>query len=144
MADATITGFSAGSTTRPVDKRLILLSTIFADADPTTSYVASDTLYCAQAALANLELVITRSTSTSFEWYLEWSNDGTTWFRELNISPSSGTNTVYANSYTLGVSSSVNVLLSNAVLAPYLRVNVKRTGGSSSDKVTIKAALLGL
>ena len=116
-------------------------ATLRADLATTTSYVASSHVKVVGAKKIALLLKITWVDSTSTEWYVEWSHDGTTFYRSPNLSPSSGTNTVYVNSQTHASGASVNICDSFDAEAAYMRVNVKKTGGVGADKAEIIAQM---
>lgn len=118
-------------------------ATLRANAALTTSYVASDHCKVPSARKIGILLKLTYVAATSVEWYVEWSHDATTWYRSINVSPSSGTNTIYANSqtYTLGAAS-VNLCDLVEPQAAYLRVYIKKTGGAGADAAEIIAVVV--
>lgn len=119
--------------------------TLLATVDPTTSYAAAGTsshVKCAGADTIGLLFTHVHGTSTSFEWYVEWSYDGTTFFRTCNKSVSGAAVTNTLSEDTLTVSSSILKWVDTfPPQAPYFRVNVKRTGGSSTDTIAIVALI---
>lgn len=143
MALATITGFTADSVLRGNNKKVLYTAPLRAATATTTSYVASDHVYCGIGQKLSLEFALVWVDSTSTEWYLEWSSDGTNWYRELNLSPSSGTSTAYANNQTIANSASAKWIHSQDVVDAFVRVGVKKTGGVGADTLAVTAVVLG-
>lgn len=118
---------------------------MLAAVDPTTSYAAAGTsshMKCAGADLISLLFTRVHGTATSIEWKVEWSYNASTWFRSTSSSTSAGTVTVTQNEATVAVSASVLTFVDTfPVQAPYVRVWVKRTGGSSTDTVAVVGLL---
>ena len=108
----------------------------------TTSYVATGHMKTADGDFVSLALALVWADSTSTEWYVEWSQDGTTWYRSLNYSASAGVITTVANNATLVNGASANwndgpIRIQDA----YMRVQVKKTGGVGADTIAIYASL---
>lgn len=118
-------------------------ATLRADAALTTSYVATDHCKVPSARKIGILLKLTYVAATSVEWYVEWSHDATTWYRSVNVSPSTGTNTIYANSqlYTLG-GASANLCDLTEPQAGYMRVQIKKTDGAGADKAEVIAVVV--
>jgi len=110
----------------------------------TTSYVATSHIDCSQANKVNVYFTLTWVDSTSTEYYVEWSHDGATWFRSLNISPSGATNTVLDNTQTRAASASANWVDTFPRQAPYMRLYVKKTGGVGADALKVEAHVTSL
>lgn len=108
----------------------------------TSSYVASNHVNVAGASYLALLFKLTRTDTTSAQWYVEWSHDATTWYRSVNVSASGGTNTLTENSATISYSASLNWCDSFPVEAPYCRVSVKTTGGATADVLEVLATAL--
>jgi hypothetical protein len=87
----------------------------------------------------NLLLTLTWVDSTSLEYYVEWSHDASNWFRSINVSTSSGVNTITANNQTFAASASAKLVDSFDKQARYMRVNVKKTGGVGADSLEVIA-----
>lgn len=117
-------------------------ATLRADAATTTSYVASSHVKTVAGVKIAVLIKVTWVDSTSTEWYVEWSHDGTTWYRSINVAPSAGTNTVTVNNQTHASGASVNLCDSFEPEGAYMRVNIKKTGGVGADKAEIIAQLL--
>lgn len=98
-----------------------------------TSYEVDDYAKVIQGRRATLLIDYNHTDATSIEWYVEWSHDGTNWFRSSNISASGAVNTVTANNATFSTSGDANLADSFEVLAPYLRVQIKRSGGTAAS-----------
>ena len=109
----------------------------------TTSYVATDHVICASANIVTLELTYTHGSAPSIQWYLEWSSDGTNWFRDTNVATSTGTNTVTENISTFATSASTKITQQFTVKDYYLRANYKSTTNADGT-LAIKAILLSL
>lgn len=118
-------------------------SAIRAAAATTTSYVASNYVATGQAKRITLEFTLVWVDSTSTEWYIEWSHDGSTWFRSVDYAVGGGTNTGTVNVNTLASSASLKWVDSFEPEGIYMRVNVKKTGGVGADTLAVTAVLLG-
>lgn len=109
----------------------------------TTSYVqgGANTNYfkCLGYDQITLEFTLTWVDSTSVEWYVEWSSDGTNWFRSLNYSASAGVITGVANNATIANSASAKWADSFPVQDVYCRVSFKKTGGVGADALAVTA-----
>jgi len=103
----------------------------------TTSYVASDHTRVTMARRVSLLFTSAWASATSIEYYVEWSWDGTTFFRSVNIATSGATNTLTENLNTLAVGAAKKWIDSFEVQAPYIRVYAKRTGGAAGDTLAI-------
>lgn len=110
--------------------------------DPTTSYV-EPTIHIKTADFPRVavQFAFTKTDGTSFQWYYEWSEDGTTWYRTANIATSAGTSTATAQEYTF-VAATANLTELLWVAGNFFRVYVKRTGGAATNTVGIKATRL--
>lgn len=116
--------------------------TLRASAAMTTSYVAGSHFKCQPGRAFALEFALTWADSTSVEWYVEWSSDGSTWYRSCNFAASTGTITATLNNATIANSASANWIDGPiTVIDRYARVSVKKTGGSGGDAVAIRAIL---
>lgn len=105
----------------------------------TTSYVASSHIDCSQGNRVTLYFTLTWVDSTSHTYYVEWSHDATTWFRSINVATSAGTNTLTMNENLATLGASTNFADSFDRLAPYMRVQIKKTGGVGADTMKIEA-----
>lgn len=114
---------------------------LLAAVDPTTSYAAAGTsshANCAGARAITLLFTRVHNSATSIEWYVEWSQDGTTFFRTVNKSVLGGAVTNTLSEDTIAVSATILRWTDTfAPQAPYFRVVVKRTGGAASDTVAV-------
>jgi hypothetical protein len=134
------------ATTAAGGLRSTFAAVVRADAALTTSYVASDHMDVTGADACTVLIAYTYASATSIEWYVEWSHDGTTWFRSINVSPAAGVNTITANSQTYATSATINLSDGNIpVEAAYVRVQIKRTGGAAGDTaaVTVEGLVRG-
>ena len=140
MAEATRTTgtvFNVGQLTFRSD-----VAALRAAAALTTSYVASSHVDCRWTKTICLLFTSIWASATSVEYYVEWSDDGTTWYRSLSASTSSGVVTMTENSATIAVSASLNFADAFPVQAQYMRVWAKRTGGASGDTLAIDVTLM--
>ena len=117
-------------------------TTLFANADPTTSYVASSWIKVCDSKQVTVQFKYTYNSSTAIVYYYEWSPDAVTWYTAVNIATTAGANTVTQPINTIAVSASVNWEDAFYVQDVFLRVQVKRTGGAVSDTIAITATLL--
>jgi len=117
--------------------------TLLAAVDPTTSYAAAGTSsHFKTAGADSITLLFTRahSSATSIEWYVEWSLDGTTFFRTVTKTVSGGTVTNAFSEDTITAGATIlRWTDSFPAQAPYCRVVCKRTGGAAGDTVAIVA-----
>lgn len=147
MAEATFTGFSAKARVRNLmANRLLGTLTVCAATDPTTSYAAlGDYVYCGQADYASLRFTSAFNSATSFEYYVEWSYDASTWFRSINVATSTSTNTLTLNNATITVGgAAIKWIDTFKVQDAFMRLVAKRTGGAASDTLAVACDLLGL
>ncbi len=119
---------------------------IFAVADPTTSYVTTNYVRAVTSSRSKMtvQFTLTWASSTSIEYYYEWSPDGTNWFRTLNLSAAAGVNTATLNNQTIVLGASAKWEDSMYVQDIFFRVNVKRTGGSASDTLAVSVTQLDI
>jgi len=110
-----------------------------ANAATTTSYVASSHIDCSQGNRIVLYFTMTWVDSTSHTYYVEWSHDGTTFFRSINVATAAGVNTLTMNENLVTLGASTNWADSFERQAPYMRVQIKKTGGVGADAVKIES-----
>ena len=109
----------------------------------TSSYVATSHMRTLDGEWVSLDFALVWVDSTSTQWYVEWSQDGTTWYRSLNYSASAGTITATANNATIVLGASTNWNDGPIrVQDNYMRVQVKKTGGVGADTLAVFATLL--
>lgn len=146
MAEATTSwaGESTVPSHRSADQRLGALATLRASAALTTSYVASNHLRCNQGEKLNVRFVFDWDDATSVEWYYEWSSDATTWCREQNRAESAGTTTHTDQVNTKATSADTNWSDTIYAVDIYVRVGIKRTGGSGTNAMIVGVTMLGL
>ena len=144
MAEVSLSGVST-PTDRSVNTRAQQTATLRASAATTTSYVASSHVRVGQFQYVSLDFILTWVDSTSTEWYVEWSQDGTTWYRSLDYAVSGGTITATLNSATIANAASANWNDGPiAVQDVYMRVFAKKTGGVGADTLAVTVTALGL
>ena len=114
-------------------------ATLRAVAALTASYVASSHVSVVGFRRVTLLLAYVFSSATSIEWYVEFSHDGTTWYRVVNKSASAGTVTNVAANDTMTVTESLNFCDTFETQGAYMRVSVKRTNGAAGDTLGIIA-----
>ena len=137
-------GTDSLSTTRNGVQRLAQFFTLRAALATTTSYVATSHMRTFDAEWVSLDFELVWVDSTSTQWYVEWSRDGTTWYRSLNASASAGTTTCVENANTLVSTATLNWNDGPIrVQGAYMRVSVKRTGGVGADTLAVFATLVG-
>ena len=129
-------------TTRGIDTRWVEVATLRALAALTTSYVASDHIGVTKHERLTFLIFHNWTDATSIEWYYEWSNDASTWWRDTNSATSTSTNTITANNQTLAVSADANIAHTVDVKGRYVRVSIKKTGGVGADAASV--AVMGL
>ena len=118
-----------------------------ASAATTTSYVATNHIRCADGVSIVFNFDLTWVDSTSQQWYVEWSDDGTTWRRETSTSNVAGvwTHVVKSQSMTLGASTSwtdgQELNAPRTALGAYCRLQVKKTGGGGADALAVSATI---
>jgi len=102
--------------------------TLREDAILTTSYVSSRDIRLTVYHDIGLFFELTKGSLTSFQYKVQWSHDGTTWFDEATetVSASSITDTVC--SYTHTLAGDTNYYKPLPYRGNYLRVQVKGTG----------------
>ena len=138
------TGVSTTLSGKSPNQRVLGTATLRAALATTTSYVASSHVQVSQGHRVVLEFALTWADSTSTQWYVEWSPDGTTWFRSINVSSSGGVNTVTLNNATFASGASAAWVDPIEPEGLYMRVNVKKTGGVGADALAVTATLLGV
>ena len=129
---------------RAINRKRDGFSTPRANLALTTSYVATSHIDCSQANKVNVYFTLTWVDSTSTEYYVEWSYDGTTWFRSLNISPSGATNTVLDNTQTRAASASAKWVDTFPRQGSYMRLFVKKSGGVGADALLVETQATSL
>ena len=111
---------------------------------PTGSYVASDHAEVLEAEKLSLLITLAgHATLTSLTYYVEWSYDGTTWFRSINVAASGATNTLTQNENTIAITGDVKFCDTFDVQAPYVRVSIK-AGGTIDAGATVAIDALAL
>jgi len=109
----------------------------------TTSYVATSHFRCADAEWFSLDFALVWVDSTSTEWYVEWSQDGTTFYRDTAVAVSGGVGTLAVSSNTIALGATTNWNDGPyRVRDAYARVQVKKTGGVGADTLAVLASLL--
>ena len=124
-------------------KKVGLVYALRADAALTSSYVATSHLKSISGEWINLDFLFTWAAATSVEWYVEWSADGTTWYRDTSYSVSAGVATLLASSNTIAVTASVN--WNDGPIRcrdNYMRVQAKKTTGAGADSLAISATVI--
>lgn len=145
MSEATVTKFTTSPTERPLGAmRLIGQATLRASAATTTGYVQSNYAYCGTASKVSLLFSLTWVDSTSTEYYVAWSDDGTNWYRSINVATTAGTNTVTMNNQAVALGASTKWVDTFDVQAPYVSVFVKKSGGAGADALAVSADFLSL
>ena len=121
----------------------IAYGTARAAAALTTSYVES-TYYFDVGHYNSIDLLIkkTWADSTSSQWYVEWSHDATTWYREVGTAYSAGTNTVVPLLSSRTVGASENLIEPHPILARYVKVWAHKTGGTGADGMEIVIGMI--
>ena len=117
---------------------IVTETTIRSAAILTTSYVAATTIE--QAGRFNqlaLLLAYTQGSLTSLEIKIEFSMDGTTFFRETVTSVSGGTSTLSMNEYTF--TSTGNIVIPLPAFYDFIKVSAKGTGTVTSSSLAITA-----
>ena len=111
---------------------------------PTGSYVASDHAEVLEGEKVTLLITLSGHVSlTSVTYYVEWSFDGTTWFRSVNVAASGATNTLTSNENVKAISGDDSWADTFEVQAPYVRVSVKAGGTiNAAERVAIDAIAL--
>jgi len=143
MAEVRVVTLNTPYTCRVADVRNIGSVALRASAATTTSYVASDHADVSAYERLSLEFTLTWVDSTSTQWYVEWSSDGTNWFRSTNTATSTGTHTLTVNEQTLVLGASTKWIHGAFDVADrYVRVAVKKTGGVGADALAV--TLVGL
>lgn len=109
----------------------------------TTSYVESNHFRCVDGEWLSLDFTLAWVDSTSTEWYVEWSPDGTNFHRSLNYSAAAGVITASLNNATIASSASIKWNDGPIVVQDtYARVVVKKTGGVGADTLAVVATLM--
>lgn len=111
-------------------------------AAPTASYVASSHANVVMGRLLTLLFDIVQDSMTAVAYYVEWSHDGTNWFRSTNVAAAAGTNTLTENENVLAVSANIKIADTMQVQAPFVRVQVKATGVIGNETVAVDAITL--
>ena len=107
----------------------------------TGSYVAGTTIQNAHNYnQLTIEVDYTQGSLTSLEIKVEFSRDGVTFFQDINISPSSGVNTIIPSSYTYtGAAAKFSIDL--AINTNFIKVSAKGTGTATSSSLAISGTL---
>ena len=109
----------------------------------TTSYVVTSYVSTAQAHRINVQFTMVWAASTSTEWIVEWSPDGTTFYQSVNYSVTGGVNTALLASNTFAAGASATWLDSYEIQDAFMRLSVKKTGGAGADTLAVACTLLG-
>lgn len=146
MAEGTSAGLGLGI---PLDRAPTIRACVThtlraAGTATTTSYVASSHARVNQFERVNVRFVYDWDDGTSIQWYYEWSADASTWHREQNVSDSAGTRTHTDQENTKTIGADGNWCDPLYVVDAYVRVQVKRTGGSGDNDLGIFLTGLGL
>lgn len=128
---------------RHVNNRVVQTGAILVATALTTSYVASNHVLCGAAERISLAFTYVHGTATSVEYYVEWSSDGSTWFRSINAATSGATNTLTQNANTISVSGSIKWEDTFNSQDMYVRISYKSTGAADGT-LACTAVLLGL
>lgn len=121
------------------NRRGVSTATLRAATATTASYVATSHTEVGGSDKVTLLFDYVHDDATSIEYYVEWSNDGTNWYRSISTSTSGGTVTVSLNNATLAVSGSVEFADTFDAQAKFMAVRVKHTGGSGTNTLAVKA-----
>lgn len=124
---------------RKIDRKRDGFVTLRAVLATTSSYVATSHIDCSQASKINVYFTMTWVDSTSHTYYVEWSKDGTTFFRSINNASSGATNTITMNENVATLAASTNWVDTFERQAPYMRLQIKKTGGVGADTMLIEA-----
>lgn len=124
--------------TRSPGNRRIGHHTLRAAAAPTGSYVDTDYARVQVGRILTLLFTATWASVTSYDYYVEWSFDGTNWFRSINSSASGATNTITANSNRFAISAAAKWADTMQVQAPYVRVALKANGVIGSETIAVE------
>lgn len=105
----------------------------------TTSYVETDYADLYGCDDIGLFFEITRGSLTSFEYKVQWSYDGYTWFDEVTETVSATTITDTVLNYSMTLTGDVDYYKPLPFRAGYIRLQVKGTGtvSGSSCKVSL-------
>jgi len=111
--------------------------TLREDAILTTSYVSSSDIRLTVYHDIGLFFELTKGSLTSFQYKVQWSHDGTTWFDEATetVAASSITDTVC--SYTHTLTGNTNYYKPLPYRGNYLRVRVKGTGTATGSSCAV-------
>lgn len=119
----------------------IVSTTLRSAAVVTGSYVASSSWLIAGANHIELLVTMTKSSVTSFEFKVEFSDDDSTWYQETATSTSSGTVTHSLAEHTFAASglaaTSYAVITLNNLSHKFMRVSTKGTGTVTNTSVAI-------
>lgn len=111
-----------------------------AAAEPTTSYVAGTVIDdCENFNQLDVLVQYTKASSTSAEIKVEFSVDGSVYFREANATASSGTTTLVLNEYTFGASGNYRIEI--PISCRYVKISAKVTGTEAASSITVDAVL---
>lgn len=143
MAEAAVTSISVLPSRPSLDTTRWIGTTPFLAATTlTTSYVATDYVRCGSSQYVTLEFTYVHASAASVEYYVEWSDDGTTFFRSINVATSTGTNTLTMNNQTVATSGNLKWADSFLTQCPFFRINYKSTTNGDGT-LACKAVLLG-
>lgn len=143
ISEATGTPFTLDGTERFPSVKIVRTHVLRASAALTTSYVQSNYAKIANARRVVLRFTHTWADSTSVEYYVVWSWDGTTWFRSVNWATSGGVNTGTLNNQTIAPGASANWTDQFDTEGAYISVYAKKTGGTGADALAISVDAIG-
>ena len=103
----------------------------------TTGYIATNFARTAQAQGLGIWLDLEQGSLTSFEYKIQWSRDGNTWFDEVTESVVAGTVTDATMNYTLTFGGDVRLYKPVPVRAAFVRLAVKGTGTVTSSSCAV-------
>ena len=130
---------SAVDIQRVIGRKRDGFSTPRANLATTASYVASSHIDCSQGNKITLYFTLTWVDSTSHTYYVEWSHDASAWFRSINVATATSVNTLTMNENLVTIGASTNWADNFERIAPYMRVQIKKTGGVGADAMKIEA-----
>jgi len=103
-------------------------ATLRADAALDNTYEYTDHIDVAGVSKACLLFEVTKGSCTSFQYKIQTSHDGTTWFDWITDSAAAGTITQDVCEYTMTLSDDVDFYSQIDYFGRFLRVGVKCTG----------------
>jgi hypothetical protein len=107
---------------------------------PTTSYVVGTVVENAgQYNQLNVLVQWVAGTATSCEVKVEFSFDGTTYFRETNATVAGGSSTLVVNEYTFTTAGNYEIKV--PISARYIKISIKGTGTLTTSTVAVDAIL---